>query len=124
MANAQGTNQFDRFAKQPGYGAQGHLERLQREAVMAGKQGATSAIETPRRSKRQATEGRTGGARQAPAQAGPAVAPQQPPAQAPQPDIGDPKMSVAAFWAEVSTIPGVSEIAREYADEVLGTAGA
>ena len=118
MPNTDGTNQYRRFTAEPPQGAKKQLDTLSRSAVMAGKQGATSAIETPRRSKKRAVRGQAGlGQPLQPAGTEPVAPPQATPAPE---GIVTPEAQAVAWWAQVAMIPGISPVAQQIANEGIG----
>ena len=118
MANEGGINQYRRFQAETPQGAKKQLDTLSRSAVMAGKQGATSAIETPRRSKKRAVRGQAGLLTpQRPAGTDRGVVPQTTPAPE---GIVTPEAQAVAWWAQVAMIPGISPIAQQIANEGIG----
>jgi hypothetical protein len=114
MANPGGTNQFQ---KEPAYGAVKQLETLRKSAVMAGAQGATSAIETPRRSKRRAVRGQSGQEQRAGSEPTRQPQPEQP--QAGGVELPYP-VRLAAAWAEIAAHPDASPLVRKYAEQAMG----
>lgn len=124
MPNPTGKTQF---VQEPPYGAVKQLEQLQKSAVLAGSAGASSALNTPTRSKRNAAKGRritpgqSGPQHQAGAQpvqtgiTGPPGVPEGQPAQ-PQTQELPYNVRLYAAWAEIAATPGVSEIAQIMAE--------
>lgn len=101
MPNPAGTNQ-NHFTLQPKYGDVKKQTQLTREAPISGSPIAAQALNTPRRSQRQAASGkRAGGQAQAP-----------PPASPPPP-------SLAATWQAIAQIPGITPLAAQYAQSAL-----
>lgn len=109
------------FVKEPAYGAKGEMDRLQKSALVAGSQGASSALNTPRRSQRQAVAGKSA---QAPVAAGgePLAAQPQPAAQ--QPVELPYATRVLAVWEEIASYPEASPLARRMAEAARGPGAA
>lgn len=118
MPNPSGTNQFQ---SEPAYGAKKVLDQLSRSAVMAGNQGATSAIETPRRAKRKAARGQR---ENGPVPAGmEPMAPVPAAAQQETPELPY-DVRILAVWEEIAANPDASPLAKEYLDDARRLAGA
>lgn len=122
MPNPGGDNQYTRFQKEPPLGHSKRLNELMRAVTMAGAQGTTSAINAPKNSQRKAVRG---DAKQVqPVRPAGRDRPVQPQAQPPPADAPDgllpPEAQVSAWWQQVAMIPGVSDLAIEYANESVG----
>lgn len=122
MPNPEGTT---RFVKEAPYGARKKLEELQKSAVLAGSQGSSSAINTPKRAQRKAAKGerdRAGGGGMAQAGTQPIADGITGPAGVPEgatipPDttqLGDLPYAVRLYnaWTEIAQTQGASEIAQ------------
>lgn len=109
MPNPSGTNSFDRFAAEPAYGESLQEDAFRQAAPLAGQAESTAAIQTPRRSKRQA-------GRQQAAPAQPGTVPQ---AQA----TVSGQAEQAAFWQQVARIPGASPLVQQLAAEAQSALG-
>lgn len=106
MSNPGGANQLGSYELQPKYGDVKRLTQLQRQAPISGAPLASSAINTPRRSQKQAVRGQTPQEAQAPPL--PQQAPSLPPEQ---------------LYSMIAAIPGASpEVQRIFgAAEQRGT---
>jgi hypothetical protein len=109
------------FMKEPPYGAVQQLDKLQRSATMAGAAGVSSALNTPRRSQRQAVKGKQA-RRPPPAGTEAPLAPTPPPAAPVEPELPY-AVSVQAVWEEIALHPEASPLAMRYLQKARELAG-
>lgn len=125
MPNPSGKNQLPGGQHEVPYGGVKKATQLSREAPMSGA--PVSALNAPRRAQRRAVKGQAGRKEQAPVatQKAPVVAdkPALAGAAAPAQPVGaaaPPPPNAADFWRAIASIPGISPLAKEYAQRVQG----
>lgn len=125
MANIGGTNQFGQSSRplirEKPYGAVQDMDRLRRSAVMAGQQGISSALNAPRRAKRQQV--RSGREREA-APAQPQAGSEPLPAQAPPEPTLPYETRVLARWEQAANAADASPEAKRMLERARRLAGA
>ena len=100
MANEGGGNQFGNYTLQPKYGDVAKQTQLLKEAPISGAPQAAQNLNAPRRAQRQAQRPKV--------QAAP-----PPPTPAPLP----PQALNAITWGRIASLPGVSPLVQQYAQE-------
>lgn len=105
--NPAGSNSFNRFAPEPAYGEGLKADAFRQAAPLAGEAASRSAVDSPRRAKRQAGK---------PAPVQPGVVPGGAPSQ-----VGG-VAAVAAFWEQAARIPGASPLVQSLAAQAASGA--
>lgn len=121
MPNPAGTNQFPGGDHEVPYGGVKRQQQLTRDAPMSGA--PVSAVNAPRRAQRKAVKGGASRPQTASAPQQPVLA-EPPPGALPVPAPSGPEPVVPPsptdFWRAVAQLPGVSPLAKQYAERVTG----